>query len=83
MICYHEGFIIATSDQCDQVERLSVQELAIYKVENLPDITEICQSRVKTVPSAKLTLKICQRLETLCQSGNISPNLVTLIASQI
>ena len=39
---------------------------------------KISQSRFKTLPNIKLTLKTCQRLLTFCQSGEISPNLVTL-----
>ena len=32
------------------------------------------------MPNIKLTPKNCQRLLTFCQSGEISPNLVTLPA---
>ena len=41
-------------------------------------MSQICPSRLNIFPQKKLS-KICRRLVNFCQSGKISPNLVTLL----
>ena len=59
--------------QCDQLVRLffNIWPFAIMKIG--PIMSQISQSQLRN----KLS-KICQRLVNFCQSGEISPNLVTL-----
>ena len=45
-------------------------------------VLNICQSRFKILPNTKWTLKNCQRLLKFHQSGENSPNLVTLYQEQ-
>ena len=42
-------------------------------------MSQNCQSRLSILPVRNKPPKICQRLVNFCQSGQISPNLVTLV----
>ena len=43
-------------------------------------MSQICQSRLSILPNKKLTAKNLPRLVNFCQNGEISTNLVTLMA---
>ena len=47
-------------------------------METCPKAKVICQNKFKNCPILFKPLKIAQRLAEFCQSGEISPNLVTL-----
>ena len=60
-------------------EYIFIQYLAIYNNEYLPKSIIIGPNRVKILPSTKITLqKIAKDIKLFAQSGEISPNLVTL-----
>ena len=44
-----------------------------------PIVKHFCHSRINILPNNKRTLKFFPSLLKLCQSGTISPNLVTLV----
>ena len=68
--------------QCDQMSILPFQYLSINSKENLPNRPiEVYHIRHKILPSTKQTLKICQSFTKCCQSGEISPNVVTLFST--
>ena len=51
-------------------------------MKNCPKVYKNCQSKLEILPNTKLTLsKWPKFLNDVCQSGEISPNLVTLAAA--
>ena len=62
---------------------LFVQYLAINKGENLPKNIKICQKGSKICQILKKPIMFAKRLLKICQSGEISPNLVTLVGSEV
>ena len=52
--------------------------LANRSIDNLPNGYKICQKHIKILPNIESTLSNGQMFLTVCQSGEISPNLVTL-----
>ena len=65
-------------DQCDQIPKLSFQYGGININENLTKIIKNCPIRFQILPNAKKLSQNSQRLLNFCQSGKISPNLVTI-----
>ena len=75
--------LILYQQQCDQINRFGFQYLAIYRIENLrPKVYKLCQSELKLCPKPNKPQIYFQTCSNICQSGGISPNLVTLINSQ-
>ena len=66
-------------DQCDLMISLFVHYLAICSKVNLASSIKMCQSRFKFVPNTKQNLKNYPINVILHQSGEISPNLFTLV----
>ena len=59
------------------------QYLAIYNIKKLPKTYKICQNSFKCCQTLNKPLTICQRFLKFCQSGKISPNLVTLLPTYL
>ena len=72
---YYLSTLTLTYYQCDQLVRLLFQiwPFAAMKINTI--MSQICQSRHSILPNKKKTVKIVN----FCQSGKISPNLVTLL----
>ena len=52
--------------------------LSIYSNKNFPKAYKLCQVSWKLCPKPNKPKIYCQRFLNICQSGGISPNLVTL-----
>ena len=65
--------------QCDQMARLSIQNLAIFVNGNWPNGIKNYHSRSNTFQIQNNSTKNVKRLLKFCQSGEIPPNLVTLL----
>ena len=65
-------------DQCDQMRYIIFQYLAIYNIEKLPKSYIFCQTRFKILPNTKKPINYLTKIYICCQSGEISPILVTL-----
>ena len=52
-------------------------------IKNWQTAFKICQIWFKLLPNTKLSIENCQKTFTLSQSGEILPNLVTLIGSYL
>ena len=81
----NEDFVAATltcstqMKQCDQMARLLVQYLATYNNKIFPNIIKIAKIGSKFCQRLRKSFKNYSRLLKYCQSGEILPNLVTLI----
>ena len=64
-------------EQCGQMVRLLLNIWPFATMKIGPILSQICLSRFSILPNNEKS-KICQRLVIFCQSGEISPNLVTL-----
>ena len=72
------GECVLPTLQCDQIASLFTQYLAIYNDENLPysiKIAKVCP-KFGQIPN-----KYSRNSQLFCLSGEISPNLVTLLPS--
>ena len=73
------GEIFAKYEQCDQMTKLFFQYLAIFMAMKMrPKNTNCAKVSWKLCPKPNKPEIYCQRFLNLCQSGGISPNLVTL-----
>ena len=71
---------IKSRQQCDQMAKLFLStfcHFTTYKI--CPISRKNCKSRFKILPITKRKLENCQRLLNFCQSGESSPDLVTLV----
>ena len=66
------------NNHCDQMAKLSFQYWAINKNENLSNLIKICTNWVQYFVQCKTNP---QRFLKFCQSGEISPILVTLLTT--
>ena len=72
--------LFGTPCQCDKIARLIFQNLAICNNQNLLNNIKMCLNRFKFfLQMLSWPSEIGQRLLNFCQSGEISPNLVTLL----
>ena len=71
------GECVLPTLQCDQIASLFTQYLAIYNDENLPYSIKIAKvgPKIDQIPN-----KYSRNSQLFCQSGEISPNLVTLLS---
>ena len=67
------------SHQCDQMARIFVRYLATNNYKNLPNSVKIAKVDSKNFPTTKLTISKLPKAFKFCQSGQILPNLVTLL----
>ena len=65
-------------DQCDQIDRLFTWHVTIYNSENLPSFIKNTKTCSMFCTKLSNSLKNSRIFLTICQSGNISPNLVPL-----
>ena len=72
----------SAQEQCDQMVRLFFKIWPLATIKISPIMYQIFQSRLKRLCQIQNKLsEICQRIVKFCQSGEISPNLVTLVES--
>ena len=71
---------MGTREQCDQMAQLFLQYLAICNNENLPNsIKNFLLRWIQNFAKVQINLEnIAKDFQNFCQSGEISPNLVTL-----
>ena len=69
--------------QCDQMVRLFFNIWPFPTMQISPIMSQVCQSRLSILPNKKQTLKNMPKTSKLFQSGEISPNLVTLIGAEL
>ena len=73
-----------TRNQCDQMTKLCFQYLAIFSNENVPNSIQIVPKWVENFAQNQINLKyIAKVFLNICQSGGISPNLVTLVGHHL
>ena len=69
--------------QCDQMIRLFFNIWLFATTKICPIMSQVCQSSLSILPNKKQTLKNMPKTSKLFQSGEISPNLVTLIGAEL
>ena len=70
--------------QCDQMAKLFFQYLAIYNIGHLPNtIWNLPKCVQNCAKYLKKHFKFCQSHLKICPSGEISPNLVTLLCGDV
>ena len=75
---FSRGILIVIWGQCDKMVRLFFSIWLFATMQISPLMSQICQSRLSICQKRNKLSKNCQRLVNFCQSGKISPNLVTL-----